>query len=172
MRYIRKYADQFNLDENKIVASGGSAGGHLAAACALINDYNESTDDVSVSAVPNALVLFNPVIDNGPGGYGYDRINEAYKNFSPIHNIVSGAPPTIIFLGTNDHLIPVETAKYYQKVMEKVNSRCELHLFEGQGHGFFNYNKFFEYYKKTVKATDAFLQSLGFLAEEPVVEIK
>jgi acetyl esterase len=171
IRYIREHAVKFHIDTSRIVAAGGSAGGHLAAATALIDDYNESTDNLSVSCIPNALILFNPVIDNGPGGYGYDRITDAYKSFSPLHNITNGAPPTIIFLGTNDNLIPVETAKYYQKVMEKVKSRCELHLYEGQGHGFFNYNNF-EYYRKTVSEADEFLQSLGYLNKEPVIIIE
>jgi len=171
IRFIRENANKFHVDTSKIVAAGGSAGGHLAAATALIEDYNESTDDQSISCVPNALVLFNPVIDNGPGGYGYSRIGDAYKNFSPLHNIRKGAPPTIFFLGTTDRLIPVETAKYYQKVMEKVKSRCELHVYVGQGHGFFNY-KNFEYYEKTVSEADKFLQSLGYLTSEPQIEIK
>ncbi len=171
IRFIRAHADKFNVDPAKIVAAGGSAGGHLAAATALIDDYNEDSDDLSVSCQPNALVLFNPVIDNGPGGYGYERIGEAYKNFSPLHNIRSGAPPTILFLGTKDKLIPVETVKYYKTVMQKVGSRCELRLYEGEGHGFFNYRKF-ENYKSTLSESDLFLQSLGYLKAEPVVEIE
>ena len=171
IRYIREHADKFNVDTSKIVAAGGSAGGHLAAATALIDDYNENSDDMSISCKPNALVLFNPVIDNGPGGYGYNRIGDAYKSFSPLHNIKSGAPPTIIFLGTNDNLIPVETVKYYQAVMSKVESRCELRLYEGEAHGFFNY-KNFEFYKKTISESDKFLQSLGYLKKEPLVEIE
>jgi len=171
IRYIRENADKFHIDTSRIIAAGGSAGGHLAAATALIDDYNENTDNISVSCIPNALVLFNPVFDNGPGGYGFDRIGNAYKDFSPLHNIIKGAPPTIIFLGTNDNLIPVETARYFQIVMEKVKSRCELILYEGQGHGFFNY-KNFEYYRKTVSETDIFLQSLGFLNKEPLIEIE
>ena len=171
IRFIRKNAIRFHIDHAKIAAAGGSAGGHLAAATALIEDYNEPGHNRSVSCVPNALLLFNPVIDNGPGGYGYERIGAAYKSFSPLHNINKGAPPTIMFLGTADALIPVETAKYYQKVMEKVNSRCELFLYEGQPHGFFNYRNF-EYYKITVAETDRFLQSIGYLNREPAVEIK
>lgn len=171
IRYIRSHANDLQIDPSKIVAAGGSAGGHLAAATALITDYNESTDNTSVSCIPNALVLFNPVFDNGPGGYGYERIGDTYKQFSPLHNIVSGAPPTIVFLGEKDHLVPVETAKYYKMVMEKVNSRCDLFLYEGQEHGFFNY-KNLEYYKKTVFGTDTFLQSIGFLSTDPIVEIK
>ena len=171
IRFIREHADEFHIDASKIVASGGSAGGHLAAATALIEDYNEKTDNRAISCIPNALVLFNPVIDNGPGGYGYDRIGDAYKSFSPLHNIKKGAPPTIFFLGTKDALIPVETAKYYQKVMEKVGSRCELRLYEGVGHGFFNYRNF-EYYKETVSEADKFLQSIGYLKKEPAIEIE
>ena len=171
MRYIRKNAKKFHIDGARIIASGGSAGGHLAATTAFIEGYNEIGDDLSVSCIPNALMLFNPVIDNGPGGYGYERISDAYKNFSPLHNLKEGAPPTIIFLGTKDNLIPVETAEYYKKVMEKVGSRCELKLYEGEGHGFFNYDKF-DNYKITVFEADQFLQSLGYLEEVPVVKIE
>ncbi len=171
IRFVREQADKFNLDTSKIVAGGGSAGGHLAAASALIDDYNESTDNMSVSCIPNALILFNPVIDNGPGGFGYNVVGEAYKSFSPLHNIKKGAPPTILFFGTNDKHVPIETANYYQKVMEKVKSRCELHIYKGQKHGFFNYENF-KYYKKTVSAADKFLQSLGYLNEKPKVKIE
>lgn len=171
IRYIREHADAFNIDTSKIVAAGGSAGGHLAAATALIDDYNDNSDNRSISCKPNVLVLFNPVIDNGPGGYGYDRIGDDYKSFSPLHNIRKGAPPTIIFLGTKDNLIPVETVKYYQIVMSKVESRCELRLYEGEGHGFFNFNNF-DYYKKTLSESDKFLQTLGYLKKEPIIEIE
>ena len=45
--------------------------------------------------------------------------------------------------------------------MGKVNSKCELRLFEGQDHGFFNH-KNCEYYMKTLNETDKFLVSLGY----------
>lgn len=160
IRFIRKNAAEFQINKDSIVASGGSAGGHLAAATALIDSFNESTDDLAISAKPNALILFNPVIDNGPGGYGFERIGEAYKNFSPLHNIRNGAPPTILFLGTKDNLIPVETVQYYKTVMEKVGSRCDVFLYEGATHGFFNKQIYLE---KTLVEADNFLRSLSFI---------
>lgn len=169
IRYIRENAEKLGVDPLQIIASGGSAGGHLAAATALVKEFNDGTDDFSFSCVPNALVLFNPVIDNGPGGYGYERIGEAYKDFSPLHNIREGAPPTIIFLGTEDVLIPVETARYYKTVMEKVGSRCKLCLYEGEGHGFFNYGRS-QLYENTVEEADRFLVSLGYLEEKAHIE--
>ena len=159
IRYIRQNAAKFHIRRDSLIASGGSAGGQLAAACALIAGYNDSTDDLAVSARPNALVLFNPVIDNGPGGYGYDRVGKAYKDFSPLHNIRQGAPPTIIFLGTKDHFIPVTTMRYYQTVMRKVGSRCDLELYKDVGHGFFNNAGFME---ATLRQADQFLTSLGY----------
>ena len=160
IRFIRKNSNVFHIYTDSIVASGGSAGGQLAAAAAVIDKYNDSSDDTTINAKPDALILFNPVIDNGPGGYGYDRIGEAYKNFSPLHNIKKGAPPTIIFLGTKDHLIPVPTMEYYKTEMEKVGSRCDLVLYNDVGHGFFNKGGFRE---ATLFQADQFLVSLGYL---------
>lgn len=169
VRFIRQHAGQFHVDPDQIIASGGSAGGHLAAATALVRPYNEASDDLSISCRPNALVLFNPVVDNGPGGYGFERIGEHFFAFSPLHNIRTGAPPTIIFLGTEDKLIPVVTAQYYQTVMEKAGSRCELFLYEGAGHGFFNKDRPGDHYYQTVLAADQFLASLGYLEGEPTI---
>jgi len=171
IRFIRKNGIQLHVDTTKIIAAGGSAGGHLAAATALIKDYDEDIDDLSISCIPDALVLYNPVIDNGPGGYGYERIGDNYKAFSPLHNIKKGAPPTILFFGTNDIHVPVVTAQYYKLVMEKVGSRCDLKIFEGAKHGFFNYKKF-KNYKEVVMETDKFLVSLGYLNKEPIVKIE
>ncbi|WP_268033305.1 alpha/beta hydrolase [Algoriphagus sp. PAP.12] len=171
MRYVRANAAQFHVDPDQIIAGGGSAGGHLAAATALVSGFNDDKDDLAISPIPNALLLFNPVIDNGPGGYGFERVGEAYKEFSPLHLIGKGAPPTLFLLGTQDNLVPVATAEYYKTVMEKVGSRCDLHLYEGQPHGFFNYRNF-EFYEKTLLAADEFLQSLGYLSDQPKVKIE
>ena len=165
IRYVRQHASRFHIDPAKICAAGGSAGGHLAAATALINDFNDSNDDLTVSCIPDALVLFNPVIDNGPGGYGYSRIGDDYHRFSPIHNIKEGAPPTLIMVGSEDGLIPVPTVRYYQTVMEKVGSRCDLKIHEGQAHGFFNFKSIYNYHK-TVMEADEFLTSIGFLEKD------
>ena len=174
MRFIKKNAERFHIDTSKIIAAGGSAGGHLAAATALITKYNEEGDDLSVSTKPCALFLFNPVIDNGPGGYGFDRIGPEYKDFSPLHNIQKGAPPTIILIGDQDQLVPVETVRYYKIVMEKAGSRCDLKLYEGQKHAFYHFNaeKQNIYYNKTVYDADKFLSSLGYLSGEPAIELK
>ncbi len=170
MRYVRAHAKLLGVDPDRIVASGGSAGGHVAAATALLPGLDDSADDLNVSAVPQALVLYNPVIDNGPEGYGYERIGERYPEFSPFHNLdKKKSPPTVFFLGTKDNLVPVATAKAYQKKVEAMGGRCDLFLYEGQPHGFFNY-KNLDSFKDTVLKTDAFLQSLGYLEGRATIE--
>lgn len=161
MRFIRKNGKKWQIDPQRIVGAGGSAGGHLAAACYTNESINEVTDDLSLSAKPNALVLFNAVIDNGPKGYGYERIGEKYIDFSPIHTIKKGFPPTIFFLGTQDKLIPVATGQKFKEEIEAIGSRCDLFMFENQAHGFFNRTPFKE---ETIQKADDFLVSLGYLS--------
>ena len=103
----------------------------VAAATATLPGLDDEQDDLSVSCKPDALVLFNPVFDNGPGGYGFDRVGEErYREISPLHNISAETPPAIVFLGTEDKLIPVATAEKFKAEMEAAGRRCDLYLYE------------------------------------------
>ena len=164
MRWIRSHAPELGIDPNRIVAGGGSAGGHLAAATAMLSSLDADGEDLGVSRKPNALILFNPVLDNGPSGYGYERIGDRFKEFSPFHNIDASVPPITIFLGTEDSLVPVETIVFFQRAIQAAGGRCDVHLYGGQPHGFFNYrNGTNIYYEETVQAAEVFLRSLGFI---------
>ncbi len=160
IRWVRKHADELGIDPNKIAAGGGSAGGHIAAAASVVKAFNEPGEDLGVSCRPNALVLFNPVFDNGPGGYGHGQVKEYWQAFSPLHNLDKDAVSTLVMLGTEDQLVPVATAKKYKAKMDQLGVRCDLLLYEGQPHGFFNSGS---NYEQTVMAMDRFLTSLGFL---------
>jgi len=71
----------------------------------------KTTNKHYISSRPDALALFNPVFDNGPKGYGHSRVEAYCKEISSMHNITETAPPTVVFLGTEDSLIPVKTAE-------------------------------------------------------------
>lgn len=173
IRWIRTHAAELGINPNMLAAGGGSAGGHVAAATATLKGFNEEGEDTSVSCIPNALVLFNPVFDNSQEGYGHDRVKEYWKEFSPLHNIDKNAPPTIIFLGTRDKHLSVERAELYKKRMQDLGLRCDLHIYEGQKHGFFNLHKGGEeYFLETVIEADKFLTELGYLTGKPTLQKK
>jgi acetyl esterase/lipase len=165
MRWVRSHAGELGIDPDRLAAGGGSAGGHIAAATGTTKGLNEEGEDTSVICRPNALVLFNPVIDTGPDSFGYKRVQEYWEDFSPMHNIDSETPPTILFLGTKDEIIPVATAEEFKARMEKAGVRCDLRLYEGQPHGFFNRARYYE----TLLEADKFLMSLGYLSGEPTL---
>lgn len=173
MRWARQHAAEWGIDPNRLAAGGGSAGGHLAAATAFLPGLNEEGANLSDSCVPDALILYNPVMDNGPTGYGFERVGHRFREISPLHNIGPGAPPpTITFLGTEDVLIPVETMRTFADAIRREGGRCDFHLYEEAGHGFFNDRAWgnLRYYE-VLRATDRFLGTLGWLDGEPTVEL-
>jgi len=172
MRWVRSHASELGIDPERIAAGGGSAGGHLAAVCGVIDGLDDPNDDLTISAKPQAMLLFNPVLDTGPKtAWGRNLMGDRAEEFSPAHQVKSKAPPAIILLGTADKLIPVATAEKFKAAMEKVGSRCEAIYYEGQGHGFFNENQNGpKYAYETLLESDKFLQSLGWLTGPPTLK--
>jgi acetyl esterase len=176
IRWVRAHASEFSIDENRIAVGGGSAGGHLAACTALIKNFDEKNEDLSISSVPNALILFNAVLDVPEIVDILPKkvirvLRDRATEISPIHNISKDAPPTIIFHGTNDKNVPFHQATKFCEEMIKVGNKCEVIPFEGRGHGFFNYNKGTNPdFASTMEFTVKFLTSIGFIKGDPTIE--
>lgn len=172
MRWVKKHAAQLGIDPDRIVAGGGSAGGHIAAATALVSAFDEQGEDTSVSCIPKALLLFNPVFDNGPDGFKHKLVQPYWREISPIDHIDDKAPPTFVALGTEDTYIPVATARRYERLMKENGRRCDLHIYEGKKHGWYNLWVSRDDMAETLIRMDRFLTSLGYLKGEPVLELK
>ena len=172
VRYVRANAARLGIDPGRIAAGGGSAGGHVAACTGTIAGLDEPGEDTAVSSRPDAMVLFNPVIDCSQKGYGHSRLKERYKEISPVDNVRKGVPPTILFHGTADKTVPFANAQAFQKAMKEAGNRCELVPFEGAGHGFFNFGRGGgAAYAKCLHAADEFLASLGWLKGKPTIQV-
>ena len=169
MRWIRGNAKKLGIDPNRIASGGGSAGGHLAACTALIEDFNAVTDDVDVSPLPNAMVLFNPALAVAPDNRmtpaqrqraedAASKTRTSMQNVSPLNFASAKQPPMIMFFGTDDKLLP--GAQLFMQDSEKAGNACKLVTYEGQDHGFFNRDK---YRELTIAEMDDFLVQLGWL---------
>ena len=173
VRWVRANAAKLGIDPQRIAAAGGSAGGHLAACTAFLKEFDEPTEDMSVSSVPNALVLFNPALMLAPlDGYNFgasgarvseERFGAKPEQISPAHHVKKDAPPTIIFHGKADTTVPYATAEAFTAEMKKAGCRCELVGYEGAKHGFFNSAS--DDGKDTIVRMEKFLKSLGYLED-------
>jgi len=163
IRFIRSNAKLFSVNPNLIAAAGGSAGGHLAAVAGNIDLFENPNEDLSVSSKPNLLILYNPVLHFGRKWQWIKNPSDA----SPYENLKKDAPPTIILTGTEDKIVPVELVKNYKKRMESIGSRCDLILYEGAEHAFFNKGDDFV---DTVLQTDIFLKSNWYLSGPPTIK--
>lgn len=170
IRWVRVHAEKLGVDPHRIAAGGGSAGGHLAACTAFIDRFDDPRDDRKVSAVPNALVLFNPALVLAPiEGFDAKRLNlrdlenrlgTKPEQISPAHQVSKDGPPTIIFHGREDRTVPFATAEVFTAKMKSLGNRCELIGYDGQNHGFFNSLPFRQ---ETLDEADRFLVTLGWL---------
>lgn len=139
IRWLRQNAGTFNINPDRLVVGGFSAGGHLSIATAVLQGFDEPGEDTTISAVPDAVFSYCGVVDTS-GMAERLSITDGYEvDFSPIHNIRSGSPPMILFWGTEDGITSPETAREFADKMTAAGNRCDLHLFEGVGHGSFNY---------------------------------
>lgn len=164
VRYVRAHATELGIDPEKIVVSGASAGGHLAAATALFDEVNEDSDDLAVSCRPDALILLFPVIDTSKEGYGYEKIGERWQELSPVRHVRSGLPPTLTFHGTGDTVTPFAGAEAFHDAMLAAGNRSELDINEGGVHGYLMREE--SLYEDTIKKSADFLRSLNILSPD------
>ena len=121
IRHVRTHAKELGINPDKIIAAGGSAGGHLAA-CTFLDGGDTPGEDLNISSKPNALVLHNPVLGEGFG----KEFFEAHPEFSPLLHVKKGWPPTILSNGTKDNTTPFQYAEKFTRLMKEAGNICEL----------------------------------------------
>ena len=183
IRWIRENARKLGVDPDRIVAGGGSAGGHIAACTGTVEGFNEAGEDLSVSSRPNAMALFNPALVLAPyGGSGIDseklnslreRMGVEPAELSPLHQLKAGIPPTIIFHGRADKTVPFASAEAFTRLATGHDDDVTLVGYADQPHGFFNYGREGNlFYESTMLSLDAFLVDRGLLEGPSPKQIK
>lgn len=167
IRWLRKNADSLQIDPDRIVVGGQSAGGQLTLATALVEAVNESSDDLSISPVPNAMLLYSGCVNTIMPWCDYlmpDQ-REALWTISPYHNLKKGMPPVIAFHGKKDETADYWTVVIFQRETKKLGNYFELISYENREHylGTDSDNYFGYFDEEIMERTDDFLVKFGFM---------
>lgn len=168
LRFVRAKAGALGCDAQRIGAGGGSSGGHLAAMTAIVPAKNglaldDPGDDLAVSPRPQALFLMNPPLNLER----YDRPVpvEQRRQLSPTLLMDAGLPPTWIFHGTADKVVPFsQVTEFRDRARSLGAGEVTVQAFAGRGHGFFNAKRGDgQDFEATVNGIVAGLKKLGWV---------
>lgn len=138
---------------------------HVAACTAVIPGFEAEGEDAAVSAKPNLLVLYNPVLDCVSIGRRFG-IGDIARKISPNHHLTQGIPATIIFFGTKDRLN--EGGKAFIEKAATLGIRAEMYMAPDQQHAFFNRAPWLQ---RTIYLTDEFLARQGYIQGKPTMNL-
>lgn len=161
IRWFKKNASTFGLDPEKVIAGGGSAGGHICLLAtsqsntSLDNPKDDKDDNTSVVA----YLLYNPALQSS------DQSDPEINFTSQIHN---GISPSIVFFGSLDKNWLKGWNKAYEILGKVSKPNVNYYMAPKQEHSFFNQAPWREI---TTVAADRFLVDQGLLAGKPLIEL-
>lgn len=149
VRWVRANASTYGFESNFIAVIGGSAGGHLAMmagytagdpalegagghtewsskVAAVVNFYGPSDLRTDTARTASEVTRFL--------GQTYEENQEVFAQASPITHIDGDCPPTLIFHGSIDQLVPVEQSEILASRLQAAGVPCDLHVLEGWPH--------------------------------------
>ncbi len=176
IRWVKKNADKYNIDTAKVVVSGFSAGGELAAFLGVTGGmplFEGSTANSNISTKVNAIVDMDGILsfthpESGEGddskrtsaatywfGYGKAEQPKLWEAASSLSYTGSQTPPTLFINSGVDRMHAGRTD--YIKILDQYKIYSEVHTFEGAPHSFPLFEPWFE---PMVNYIDGFLKKI------------
>lgn len=144
VKYFRDHAAQYQINPQKIVTIGFSAGGHIASVANNLADNKDWQQKYGYKAQavrPNRTILGYPLIDIAkigmaiPAGQEKNLPDEAELRNSAL-GVTQNTPPTFIFQAWDDPVVLISNSLSYLQALYQHHVSCEAHLFAHGYHGF------------------------------------
>lgn len=152
VRYIRKNAEQYKVDPNRLGVYGMSAGGHLTLMLGTAGDDGKADSQDPIERVSDriqAAVAFVAPTDLTIMVKDYPQRLPAYANFpalnlemkgaeshSPLKLVTADDAPTLLLVGVKDELVPPEHSRKIQKEFDAKQVPNKMVEFPNAAHGF------------------------------------
>ena len=159
IRWVKQNAEKLGVDPDRLIAAGGSAGGHISLIATSNPGLNDPNDPEGIDTSVAARVLFNPALS---------QADAKDPEIDFIQHLEPGAPPAIVFFGSEDKNWLEGWNPTYEKWKGLEGTAVELEIAEGEKHAFFNSQPWADL---TLISADRFLAGLGFLEGEPTLEL-
>ena len=158
IRWYKQNAEELGIDPRKIVAGGGSAGGHISLLATTNPGLNDPGDPKKYDTTVAAYLLFNPALGAGDA-------KDPQVDF--LQHLKDDLPPAIVFFGSEDTWLK----KGWKAASAKISSlniadSVDVRIADGQRHGFFNRQPWTDV---TLIEADRFLKALGYLEGDPTL---
>ena len=162
VRFIRKRAEELNINGKKLFISGFSAGAHVCGSLAVHYDdvADKDTEYAGISNKPDGVILAYPVITTGEYTHiysvqtllGKEPSDEDLSYFSLEKNVTKDTPPCFIWQTVTDDLVPVENSYLMAEALRIHGVPFAHYVFPSGFHGlsypsekFFSFNAGGEY---------------------------
>ena len=159
IRWYKQNADELGIDPKRIIAGGGSAGGHISLLATTTPGLNDPNDPKGYDTSVAAYLLFNPALSGGDA-------KDPEVDF--LQQLKADFPPSIAFFGSEDPRMKKGWIPAYEKMKSLGIKSVDFRVAEGLGHGFFNSQPWADI---TLIEADRFLHDLGFLKGDPTLQM-
>lgn len=146
VRYVREKEKEWNVDTEKVIVCGFSAGGHLAGSLGVLwnNEIIEKYLDIKNEEVkPNAMIICYPVISSGEFAHkgsfdsllGEKEAEISRENLSLEKLVSIETPKTFLWHTFDDGTVPVQNSLLFSNALASNKVQFELHIYPSGVHG-------------------------------------
>jgi len=143
LRWLREHAADLHIDPNRIAGVGDSAGAHVLLTAALLNTFDEPRENLAVSSKPTVLFLTAAVVTTT--ATDPSRVTPQQQTFveflgprameiSPLQHLARNLPPTLIYHGRQDPLMPFEAVEAFCATARTLGNQCDVVGFDDAAH--------------------------------------